>query len=209
MKTDRPYPRFTVTPKAEAAILRGHPWVYDAEVLSVEGSPENGKLVDILSKKGRYLGTGFLSEQSKIRVRLISRNANDRFDEAFWQRKLRWAWDYRKSVMDEDDLDCCRVIFGEADAFPGLTVDKFHDLLSVQVLSVGMEGIKEMLLPALVNILREDGQAIRGVFERNDVTRGTRRVCLSTRAGSPCPVRRRRSPPSWKLPKTASNIWWM
>ena len=170
MKTDRSYPRFTVTPKAEAAILRGHPWVYDAEVLSMEGAPENGKLVDIVSKKGRYLGTGFLSEQSKIRVRLISRNANDRFDEAFWQRKLRWAWDYRKSVMDEDDLDCCRVIFGEADAFPGLTVDKFHDLLSVQVLSVGMEGIKGMLLPALVNILREDGQTIRGVFERNDVT---------------------------------------
>ena len=169
MKTDRSYPRFTVTPKAEAAILRGHPWVYDAEVLSMEGAPENGKLVDIISKKGRYLGTGFLSEQSKIRVRLISRNANDRFDEAFWQRKLRWAWDYRKSVMSDDDLDCCRVIFGEADAFPGLTVDKFHDLLSVQVLSVGMEGIKKMLLPALVKILREDGQAIRGVFERNDV----------------------------------------
>ena len=169
MKTDRPYPRFAVTPKAEAAILRGHPWVYDAEVLSVEGTPENGKLVDIVSKKGRYLGTGFLSEQSKIRIRLISRNANDRFDEAFWQRKLRWAWDYRKSVMSDTDLDCCRIIFGEADAFPGLTVDKFHDLLSVQVLSVGMEGIKEMLLPALVNILREDGQTIRGVFERNDV----------------------------------------
>ena len=169
MKADRIYPRFTVTPKAEAAILRGHPWVYDAEVLSVEGAPENGKLVDIVSKKGRYLGTGFLSEQSKIRVRLISRNANDRFDEAFWERKLRWAWEYRKSVMDESDLDCCRVIFGEADAFPGLTVDKFHDLLSVQVLSVGMEGIKHLLLPALVHILREDGQAIRGVYERNDV----------------------------------------
>ena len=169
MKTDRPYPRFTVTPKAEAAILRGHPWVYDAEVLSVEGTPENGKLVDIVSKKGRYLGTGFLSQQSKIRVRLISRNANDRFDEAFWCRKLQWAWDYRKSVMDEADLDCCRVIFGEADAFPGLTVDKFHDLLSVQVLSVGMESIKAMLLPALADILRQDGQPIRGVYERNDV----------------------------------------
>ena len=169
MKAERTYPRFTVTPKAEAAILRGHPWVYDAEVLTVEGAPENGKLVDILSKKGRYLGTGFLSEQSKIRIRLISRNANDRFDGAFWERKLRWAWEYRKSVMAPEDLDCCRVIFGEADAFPGLTVDKFHDLLSVQVLSVGMEGIKDMLLPALVRILREDGQAIRGVFERNDV----------------------------------------
>ena len=169
MKTERSYPRFTVTPKAEAAILRGHPWVYDQEVVSVEGTPENGKLVDVLSKKGRYLGTGFLSEQSKIRIRLISRNANDRFDESFWERKLRWAWDYRKSVMDEADLDACRIIFGEADAFPGLTVDKFHDLLSVQVLSVGMEGIKAMLLPALVRILREDGQPIRGVFERNDV----------------------------------------
>ena len=169
MKADRGYPKFTITPKAEAAILRGHPWVYDAEILSMEGAPENGKLVDILSKKGRYLGTGFLSEQSKIRVRLISRNANDRFDEAFWERKLRWAWDYRKSVMAEEDLDCCRVIFGEADAFPGLTVDKFHDLLSVQVLSLGMEGIKAFLLPTLVRILREDGQTIRGVYERNDV----------------------------------------
>ena len=169
MKTERTYPRFTVTPKAEAALLRGHPWVYDAEILNMEGQTENGGLVDVLSKKGKYLGTGFLSEQSKIRVRLISRNANDRFDAAFWERKLRWAWEYRKTVMGEADLDCCRVIFGEADAFPGLTVDKFHDLLSVQVLSVGMERIKGTLIPMLVDILRQDGQEIRGVFERNDV----------------------------------------
>ena len=169
MKAERGYPKFTITPKAESAILRGHPWVYDAEILSIEGTPENGKLVDILGKKGRYIGTGFLSEQSKIRVRLISRNSNDRFDEAFWERKLRWAWEYRKSVMDEEDLDCCRIIFGEADAFPGLTVDKFHDLLSTQILSIGMEGIKDFLLPLLVRILREDGQVIRGVYERNDV----------------------------------------
>ena len=169
MKTQRDYPKYTVTPKAEAAILRGHPWVYDAEVLTAEEGAENGSLVDVVSKKGRYLGTGFLSEHSKIRVRLISRNANDRFDDAFWQRKLRWAWEYRKTVMSAEDLDACRIIFGEADVFPGLTVDKFHDLLSVQVLSVGMERIKDRLIPELVAILREDGQTIRGVFERNDV----------------------------------------
>lgn len=169
MKAERSYPRYTVTPKAETALVKGHPWVYDAEILNMEGSTENGGLVDVLSKKGRYLGTGFLSEQSKIRVRLISRNANDRFDEGFWERKLRWAWDYRKTVMSEADWNCCRVIFGEADAFPGLTVDKFNDLLSVQVLSIGMERIKGMLIPMLVKILREDGQVIRGVFERNDV----------------------------------------
>ena len=149
--------------------MRGHPWVYDAEILKIEGQTENGGLVDVVSKKGRYLGTGFLSELSKIRIRLISRNANDRFDESFWERKLRWAWDYRKSVMDEADLDACRVIFGEADAFPGLTVDKFHDLLSVQIMSMGMERIRDLLIPTLVRILREDGQTIRGVFLRNDV----------------------------------------
>ena len=169
MKIERGYPIYTVTPKAENAIVKGHPWVYDAEILNIEGETANGGLVDVISKKGRYLGTGFLSQQSKIRVRLISRNANDRFDEAFWRRKLQWAWDYRKSVMDPADLDACRVIFGEADAFPGLTVDKFHDLLSVQVLSVGMENLQDLLLPALVDILRQDGQPIRGVFLRNDV----------------------------------------
>ena len=165
---ERSYPSAAVTPKAEAAILRGHPWVYGEEITASD-SPENGSLVDVRSRKGAYLGTGFWSEHSKIRVRLVTRNANDRFDAAFWERKLRWAWEYRKTVMEPADLDACRIVFGEADAFPGLTVDKFHDLLSVQVLSVGMETVKELLLPALVRILREDWQRIRGVYERNDV----------------------------------------
>ena len=149
MKAERGYPRYTVTPKAEAAILRGHPWVYGEEILDIQGETENGGLVDVLSRKGRYLGTGFLSQQSKIRVRLLSRNANDRFDEAFWERKLRWAWDYRKSVLRPEDLSCCRVIFGEADAFPGLTVDRFGPILVAQVLSVGMEVRKDILKEGL------------------------------------------------------------
>ena len=168
MKGQRIYPRYTVTPKAEAALLRGHPRVYGEEILSAEGTAENGGLVDIVGKRGQYLGTGLLSETSKIRIRLLSRNANDRFDAAFWRRKLQWAWEYRKAVMAPADLDACRVIFGEADAFPGLTVDKFHDLLSVQVLSYGLERLKGLLLPALVEILRPDGQEIRGVYQRND-----------------------------------------
>ncbi len=185
MKMERGYPIYTVTPKAENAIVKGHPWVYDAEILNTEGETVNGGLVDVVSKKGRYLGTGFLSQHSKIRVRLISRNANDRFDEAFWRRKLQWAWDYRKSVMDPADLDACRVIFGEADAFPGLTVDKFHDLLSVQVLSVGMERLQDTLLPALVDILRQDGQPIRGVFLRNDVALRDKEGLPQGKAGTP------------------------
>ena len=169
MKTARTYPSVTVTPKAEASLHRGHPWVYGEEITDQSGPMENGALVDVLSRKGSYLGTGFLSQHSKIRVRLLSRNANDRFDDAFWQRKLRWAWEYRKTVLRPEDLDCCRIIFGEADGFPGLTVDRFHDLLSVQVLSYGMEQIKGKLLPMLVDVLRADGQNISGVYERNDV----------------------------------------
>ena len=168
MKTERAYPKITVTKKAEAALAGRHPWVYDAELLGTEGEPENGGLVDVVSLKGKYLGTGFLSESSKIRIRIISRNANDTFDEAFWRRRLSYAWNYRKTVM-RDDISACRIIFGEADQFPGLTVDRYGDILVTQTLSLGMEKRKDLIFPLLVQILREDGQKIGGIFERNDV----------------------------------------
>ena len=169
MKAQRPYVQVSITPKGEAALVKGHPWVYEGEVTAVSGEVTDGELVDVVSRKGSWLGTGFYNSHSKIRIRLISRNANDKFDETFWVRRLRYAWDYRKTVMGEVDSRCCRIIFGEADHFPGLTVDRFDDLLSVQILSLGMERIKDIILPNLVNILREDGQSIRGVFLRNDV----------------------------------------
>jgi len=167
MKAERAFPKVTVSEKGARWVGEGHPWIYESDVRGAEPC-ENGALVDAVSERGRYLGSGFYSEQSKIRVRLLSRNANDRFDEAFWRRRLRYAWDYRKVVM-AGDLDCCRIVFGEADGFPGLTVDKFHDLLVTQTLSVGMERIKPLLFPALVEMLRADGQEIRGLYERNDV----------------------------------------
>lgn len=168
MKAERNFPRVTVTQKGARWVGQGHPWIYEGEVLSMDGVTENGCLADAVSEKGRYLGTGFVSLSSKIRVRLLSRNANDRFDEAFWRRRIQYAWDYRKSVMGED-TGCCRVIFGEADGFPGFTVDRFGDILAAQTLSVGMERIKPLLFPLLLEVLREDGQKISGLFERNDV----------------------------------------
>ena len=168
MKVEREFPRFTITAKGTRWVEQGHPWIYADEVIREEGQCENGSLVDAVSEKGKYLGTGFVSRESKIRVRLISRNANDRYDEAFWQRRIQYAWDYRKTVM-AGDISCCRVIFGEADGFPGLTVDRFSNILVTQTLSVGMEKIKPMLFPLLVQVLRQDGQKIDGIFERNDV----------------------------------------
>ena len=168
MKADRAFPRFIITKKGTRWVEQGHPWIYAEEVIREEGTCENGALVDAVSEQGKYLGTGFVSRESKIRVRLVSRNANDRFDEAFWKRRIEYAWNYRKTVMG-GDVSCCRVIFGEADGFPGQTVDRFSDLLVTQTLSVGMEKIKAMLFPLLAEVLRADGQTIRGIYERNDV----------------------------------------
>lgn len=167
MKAERAYPRFTITAKGTRWVEGGHPWIYAQEIVSAPEGVENGALVDAVSEKGKYLGSGFFSRESKIRIRLLSRNANDRFDADFWRRRIRYAWDYRKTVMGAD-VSCCRVIFGEADGFPGLTVDRFENLLVTQTLSVAMERIKEMLFPLLVEVLAEDGVVIDGVFERND-----------------------------------------
>lgn len=167
MKQAREYPQVKVSKKAEHAIIKGHPWVYFNEI--TEAQPfENGELVDVVSQKGSYLGTGFANENSKIRVRLISRNANDKFDEAFFERRLRHAIDYRKTVMG-DDFSNCRLIFGEADSFPGLTVDRFGDILVAQVLSLGIEKRKKMLFELMAKIFAQDNQPIRGIYERNDV----------------------------------------
>lgn len=168
MKTERIFPKAIITKKGENWVGGGHPWIYDAEVLSIEGEYENGSLVDAVSEKGKYIGTGFISTESKIRIRLVSKNANDKFDREFWKRRVKYAWDYRKTVMGED-TGCCRLIFGEADQFPGLTVDKFGDILVTQCLSIGMEKIKNIVFPLLYEVLSEDGEAIRGIYERNDV----------------------------------------
>ena len=165
----RKYAKFFVTPKGERAARGGHPWVFGEEVTKIEGDYANGDLVDVVTSKGKYLGTGFVNYHSKIRVRIISTNTNDKFDEAFWERRLRYALDYRLTVMGERDFNCCRLIFGEADMFPGLTVDRYNDLLVTQTLSLGIEMRKQMLFELLIKILREMGQEIRGLYERNDV----------------------------------------
>ncbi len=171
MKQNRPYEAAAITRKAELSVLSGHPWIYDTEITAPQCA--DGDLIDVFGPKGGYLGTGFFNSHSKIRIRLISRSANDTFDEAFFERRLRYAWEYRKAVMGSG-TSCCRLIFGEADQFPGLTVDRFGSVLVTQTLSLGIEQRKPMLFRLLYKILTEDGQKIDGIFERNDV--GIRRL---------------------------------
>lgn len=168
MKRLRTYPKVTITKKEEKRIVLGHPWVFQDEITSIDKPYQNGDFVDVISEKGKYLGTGFINDHSKIRVRIVSRNSNDKIDESFWKRRIEYAWNYRKTVM-RDDINCCRIIFGEADAFPGLTVDRFESVLVVQITSLGMELRKDIILPLLYDVLTSDNQKIRGIYLRNDI----------------------------------------
>lgn len=166
MKIKRDYPQVVISKKAAKRQEKKHPWVYDNEILSYEPY-ENGEIVDVVSESGKYYGSGFINDNSVIRVRILSRNANDVFDEAFYERRLRHALEYRKTVM-KDDFSCCRLIFGEADMFSGLTIDRFNDILVAQVNSLGMEKIKDLLFHKLIELMNEEKEEIKGIYERND-----------------------------------------
>lgn len=160
----RNFSKFFITAKGEKFIKAGHVWVFGEEITKVEGDYQNGDVVDVVSAKGKYIGSGFVNDNSKIRVRIISTNANDKFDESFWARRVHYALEYRRQVMGAD-FKCCRLIFGEADGFPGLTVDRFNDVLVAQVLSLGTEQRKGIIFDLLLKELPE----ICGIYERNDV----------------------------------------
>ena len=164
---ERNYPVYTVTKKAELSLKNGHPWVYGEEVADMSEVCPDGALADVRGAKGNYLGTGYVNSKSKIRVRVISTNANDRFDEAFYQRRVKYAVDYRRQVMGED-FDSCRLVFGEADMLPGLTVDKFGSVLVIESLCLGTDVRKDIIIPALVDYLRSLGETVDAVYERND-----------------------------------------
>ena len=168
--SERIYPAVTVDDRCEARVRAGHVWVYESDVKECSVTPENGALCDVFSRRGRYLGTGFFNAASKIRVRMLSTNANDRFDDLFWERRVRYAIEYRRAVMASGaDFLCCRLIFGEADQFPGLTVDRFGDVLVTETLSLGIELRKNVIFPAIVRVLAEMGVPVKALYERNNV----------------------------------------
>ena len=152
--------------KGEGRLLKsGGMWIFDNEIATIMGSFVNGDIVLIHDFDGYPLGKGFINTNSRITVRLLSRDEQTVIDEVFFEKRVRDAWEYRKKVVD---IRSCRVIFGEADFFPGLVIDKFSDVLVVQSLALGIDRYKEMIIELLKKVLKEDGIQIRGVYERSD-----------------------------------------
>ena len=154
--------------KGEGRLLKkGGCWVFDNEIDSIVGTFHNGDIVEVHDFDGYPMGRGFINQNSKIRVRMMSRNKDQEINHDFISMRVKNAWEYRKTVMP-NDLGCCRVIFGEADWLPGLIVDKYEDVLVVQCLALGMEQFKEEIVSILKELLIADGFQVRGVFERSD-----------------------------------------
>ena len=146
-------------------ISAGGLWVFDNEIDTVDGTYENGDIVEVVSFKDDYLGYGYINDNSKIRIRILSRNKNDLIDREFFKQRFLDAWNYRKSVVD---TDCCRIVFSDSDRLPGLVVDKFNDVLVFEIDTLGMDIRKNILVDTLMEVLREDNVTINGIYERSD-----------------------------------------
>lgn len=152
--------------KGEGRTLKaGGAWIYDNEIGSITGDFTDGDVVLVHDFDGYPMGRGFINRNSKIRIRMMTRNIHQEIDEEFLRMRVQNAWDYRKKTVDTGS---CRVIFGEADFLPGLVVDKFSDVLVVQSLALGIDRLKEMIIRLLKEVLAADGVMIRGVYERSD-----------------------------------------
>ena len=146
-------------------ISAGGLWIFDNEIDHVEGDYENGDIVSVVSYKDDFIGCGYINDHSKIRIRILSRDKDDVIDEAFFEKRFADAWNYRKSVVD---TKCCRIVFSDSDRLPGLIVDKFNDILVFEIDTLGMDVRKDILVKAMMKVLKEDGEKIRGIYERSD-----------------------------------------
>lgn len=145
----------------------GGQWIYDNEIDRIDGQFESGDIIRVEDFDGFFLGRGYINPKSTITVRMLERYHDDEIDDAFWEKRVRNAWEYRKAVTD---TSCCRIIFSEADYFPGLVIDKFEDVLVVECETLGMERHKDTVCRLVKKVLSEDGISIRGIYERSDAS---------------------------------------
>ena len=145
----------------EKDVENGSLWIYDNEIDWCTDTCRDGDVVTVLDSRRRFCAKGFFNSKSKIVVRVLTRDPEETIDHAFFYKRIRRAWEYRQSI---GLTNACRVVFGDSDGMPGLTVDKFGDYLSIQIVSLGMEQWKQNIVEILVEIF-----APKGIYERNDL----------------------------------------
>ena len=165
---ERNYPEIIISDEGVTWLDKGQMWMYKNNLEQCDPQIKNGELVDIVTNKGRYLGTGFISLKSHITVRILSKDRKEIIDHEFFKKRIQQAYDFRKTV-EGDNLSNCRLIFGEADLLPGLVIDRYNDILVSQISSYGLEQIKDMIYEIVLDVLKADGEDVKGIYERNDI----------------------------------------
>ena len=156
-----------ISKKGEEKVVSNYPWVYDSEITNYDSNIIDGDIVTVLSSKNKFLGSAFYNSKSKIRLRMISRNTNDKFDKEFFKRRVEYAFNYRKSLIS--DMNAFRLIYGESDELPGLTVDVYNDIVVCQVLSLGIEKRLDLIIPSIYEVLTNNNIKVSGIYMRNDI----------------------------------------
>ena len=162
------YPTITISSEGETWLQKGQMWMYRNNLEQADENIPDGGIVNIISNDGKYYGTGFYSLISHITCRILSKNESELIDKFFFERRIRFAYDYRKTV-EPNNLSNCRYIFGEADLLPGLVVDCYNDILVTQISNTGMEQHKQMIYDILLEVFKENGHIIQAIYERNDI----------------------------------------
>ncbi|WP_029684967.1 23S rRNA (cytosine(1962)-C(5))-methyltransferase RlmI [Tatumella saanichensis] len=156
--------RLILSKGREKSLLRRHPWVFSGAINRVEGNAISGETVDVCDHKGQWLARAAWSPQSQIRARVWTWDSEESIDIAFFTRKLNQALTLRQWLAKADNLDSYRLIAGESDGLPGITIDKFCDYLVVQLLSAGAEYQRPALVTALQDCFPECS-----IYDRSDV----------------------------------------
>lgn len=164
----REYPKITISTEGEQWLDKGQMWMYSNNAENIDETIANGELVDIVTTSNRYMGTGFISKESHITVRILSKDNHEIIDRDFFKRRIQFAYDFRKT-LEGDNITNCRLIFGEADELPGLIIDRYNDILVSQISSYGLDNIKDMIYEIVLEVLQEDSQDVKGIYERNDI----------------------------------------
>ena len=162
------YPTITISNEGETWLQKGQTWMYRNNLVHADENIPDGAIVNIISNDGTYYGTGFYSPISHITCRILSKNESELIDKSFFERRIRFAYDYRKTV-EPNNLSNCRYVFGEADLLPGLVVDCYNDILVTQISNTGMEQHKQMIYDILLEVFKENGHIIQAIYERNDI----------------------------------------
>ena len=162
------YPTITISNEGETWLQKGQMWMYRNNLVQANEKIPDGGIVNIISNDGTYYGTGFYSPISHITCRILTKDESETIDQAFFEKRIRFAYDYRKTV-EPNNLSNCRYVFGEADLLPGLVVDCYNDILVTQISNTGMEQHKQMIYDILLEVFKENDHIIQAIYERNDI----------------------------------------